>query len=604
MFRIFGQRKPGKSTRRKKGKDRQVPTDPTAALEKFIVEEIEVKAVPDRLTTGPQTRRYAAWRPALRRIVTQAGLWAMLLLAGLFSRSLWPVDETRFAAMAWEMWSSRQWLLPSLNGAVEPVAPLYLWATAAGWTFLGPVDWWLRLLPPVFGLASLLLVARLARRLWPEENLIRQYVPVVTLGTLSFAVLLGFALPMLMLVFFVLLGWWAQLVMWRARDGRAWLMLGAALGAGVLAHGPVALIYMLSPALLAPIWAKQPTRPRWSDWYRDVGKAIVLGAATVTAWLAPAAIKAGGGFTVGFLTRVVSPQLSTFMPPGHYVWWYLFLLPFVFLPWFVWPLPWLRLLHIRREPTDPGIAFCMTATIPTIVLLSLFAVKQPMYLLPILPAGALMISYLLLKDDLLTVDQDRALAGMTIPLILIGCGLAILPKLPRVDFLPPQLWNLSPFVGVTVVLVGIALAFLPLHEIRQRVQNLAILSVTSVVIGLLTLGSQLDPLYRVDETAAFVASLEREQHPIAIVGPYAGEYHYAGRLREPIQVLAAEEVEQWFAWHPQGVLIADVQRWQPRTAIVKPLHQAQRFDAELKAWDAMAVGAVPPGAGSGEAHRQ
>jgi len=605
MFGIFGQKKSSRPSRRKAPRPHDKDAEALATLEKFVIEEIEVKAVPDRLTAGQRRARRSTWRPVLRRLATHVGLWLMLVLAALFSRSLWPVDETRFAAMAWELWNHQQWLLPTVNGAVVPAAPLYSWLTVMGWKFLGPLEWWPRVLPALFGLTSLYLLARIARRLWPEEELIRQYAPAMALGTLFFAAFISFAVPMLLLLFFVLLGWSALLMMWRTRDARAWMLFALALGGGLLAHGPVAIIYLLAPALFAPVWAKAPTRPRWGEWYRDVFKAFVVGAAILAAWLVPATLKAGSGFALAFVKNVITPQLGAFTPPGHYVWWYLFLVPFVFLPWFVWPLPWLRLFRIRREPTDPGVAFCMTAMVVPILFLSLFALKQPAYLLPTVPAGVLMIAYLLLKDDLLTVDQDRAFAGMTFPLILIGCGLAILPKLPRVDFLSPKLWELSPFVGVAVVLVGIALAFLPLHQIRQRVQNLATLGVTSVVIAWLTLGSQFDPLQRPNETAAFIATLERQQRPVAIVAPYDGEYQYPGQLREPIQVLMPSDIDQWIAWHPQGVVLADAQQWEPRhAAVVKPIFQHAGFDSNVKAWEASAIGAATPGAGSGEAHRQ
>ena len=602
MFGIFGPKKSKKRTRpssRHAAPPRDEEAEALAQLEKFVVEEIEVQAVPDRLTTGQRRARRASWRPTIRRLTTHVGLWSMLVLAALFSRSLWPVDETRYGAMAWELWNNHQWLQPTVNGMPEPAAPLYSWLTVIGWKFLGPVEWWLRVLPALFGLASLYLIARIARRLWPEEELIRQYAPAVALGTIFFAVSISFAVPMFLLIFFVLLGWSALLMMWRARDARAWMLLGFALGGGLLSHGPVASIYLLAPALFAPIWAKAPTRPRWGEWYGDVFKSMVVGSVILAAWLVPVSLKAGVAFGLAFLKNIVTPQLGAFTPPGFYVWWYLFLLPFVFLPWFVWPLPWLRLFHIRGEPTDPGIAFCMTAIIMPVLILSLFVVKQPAYLLPIIPAGVLMITYLLLKDDLLSVDQDRAIAGMTFPLILIGCGLAILPKLPRVDFLSPKFWDLSPFVGVGVALVGIVLAFLPLHEIRQRVQNLAVLAVTTVVLGWLTLGAQFDALYRPNETANFVASMQNEQRPVAVIGPYDGEYQFTGRLKVPVQVLMPADVEQWFGWNPRGVLIADAQKWQPRGDInTKPLYEGKRFDSPIKAWDATSIGMVPPAAGS------
>ena len=38
--------------------------------------------------------------------------WAVLALAALFLRPLWPVDETRYLAVAWEMWQRGDFWCP------------------------------------------------------------------------------------------------------------------------------------------------------------------------------------------------------------------------------------------------------------------------------------------------------------------------------------------------------------------------------------------------------------------------------------------------------------------------------------------------------------
>ena len=51
------------------------------------------------------------------------GLWLLILLTALFTRPLLPVDETRYASVAWEMWSRGDFLVPYLNG--EPYSHIY-----------------------------------------------------------------------------------------------------------------------------------------------------------------------------------------------------------------------------------------------------------------------------------------------------------------------------------------------------------------------------------------------------------------------------------------------------------------------------------------------
>ncbi len=43
-------------------------------------------------------------------------LWGLLVGVSLAIRPLFPIDETRYAAVAWEMWLRDDFLVPHLNG--------------------------------------------------------------------------------------------------------------------------------------------------------------------------------------------------------------------------------------------------------------------------------------------------------------------------------------------------------------------------------------------------------------------------------------------------------------------------------------------------------
>jgi 4-amino-4-deoxy-L-arabinose transferase-like glycosyltransferase len=43
--------------------------------------------------------------PAARRGLALVVLWAAVVLGGLLTRPAWPIDETRYLAVAWEMWN-------------------------------------------------------------------------------------------------------------------------------------------------------------------------------------------------------------------------------------------------------------------------------------------------------------------------------------------------------------------------------------------------------------------------------------------------------------------------------------------------------------------
>ena len=67
----------------------------------------------------------------------------LFAIACIWLRPLWPVDETRYASVAWEMWLRGDFLVPHING--EPYShkpPLLFWLIQAGWALFGVNDWW------------------------------------------------------------------------------------------------------------------------------------------------------------------------------------------------------------------------------------------------------------------------------------------------------------------------------------------------------------------------------------------------------------------------------------------------------------------------------
>ena len=98
-------------------------------------------------------------------------LWLVVVVTALFTRPLLPVDETRYASVAWEMWARGDFLVPYLNG--EPYShkpPLFFWLIHAGWWLFGVSEWVLRAVSPLLAIGTLLAATHLSRRLWPEDS--------------------------------------------------------------------------------------------------------------------------------------------------------------------------------------------------------------------------------------------------------------------------------------------------------------------------------------------------------------------------------------------------------------------------------------------------
>jgi hypothetical protein len=177
--------------RRRKRSAHAADTPDITAIEKLVVEEIEVADVGAPPVRGPRTRERKsrpAWVLATKTVATWVGLALLPVLAALAVRSPWPVDETRTLAVAWEMWLRGDLLVPHLDGAVySDQPPLFFWLITFGWGVLGVNGWWPRLLPALFGLASLFLTQRLARTLWPDQANVARFAPVLLLAMFFWA---------------------------------------------------------------------------------------------------------------------------------------------------------------------------------------------------------------------------------------------------------------------------------------------------------------------------------------------------------------------------------------------------------------------------------
>jgi len=575
--------------------------DPNRAIEQMVVEEIEVAAV--GVGVGPsekdqrRVQRRSAWFrrwSALRQFIAIASLALLAVFATLATRGFWPVDETRFLAIAWEMWTGGDRLVPRLNGVATPQAPVFFWLVHAGWSVFGVNDVWPRLLPGLLMIACLLVTARMARLLWPGEEPWHRRVPFVLLGGFYWLASATLFTPDFLTVLSVLLALHALLWMWRTRDQRVWLLLGLWFGLGLLAGGSLVLLYVLPIALIAPWWARgTPTMP-WKYWYADLLKAVLLGFILFAVWLVPAAARAKAGSVAVSLTPLLTSPFA-----GHALdlydgarpwWWLLALLPILAFPWSLWPLPWMRFWHIRRERISNGLSFCMQWGVITTVLFLLSPVRQPQLLLPLVPAFFLVMAWLVLDDRHERHDHSHLASTMIFPLVLLGGFLAVLPKLPRISFLPEFLWQLSPLVGVGIVVVGVVVGFLPLPSLEKRVTNMAAMVAVLSTLALLAIGWQFNTYYDLTDAAGAVARAQQQGHAVAHVGPYRGQFHYSGQLTRPLDVITPDTAETWMAAHPDGMLATTTNDWQPRGALsVKPLVVLPNGEDTVRLWSVAAL---------------
>lgn len=422
------------------------------------------------------------------------GLWLALVAVQLPLRPLLPVDETRYLSVAWEMWQRGEFLVPFLNG--EPYShkpPLLFWLIQAGWALFGVNQWSARLLPPLLALLCLLLTWRLGRRLWPQRSDAASWAVWLLFGTgfwLLFMTLVQFDL---LVTLFALLAFDGLLQAGRGARG-AWWQVGIAIGLGVLGKGPVVLVAVLPPALLAPWWVSDGRRVRWRRWYTGVVAALALGVIISLAWAIPAGVAGGTSYREAiFWGQSAGRVLDSFAHRSPW-WTYVAVLPLMWLPWIAWPPFWRALRRLPALGRDSGIRFCLAGLLPALLIFSLISGKQGKYLLPVMPLLALLLGRLLVE-----IDSGR--------------------------------WRRSARV---------------------------LLFATASVIGVahLTLVPAVGEAWHIEALSRRIGALQRSGVEVANLGKYHGQYHFLGRLDQPISVLPYDvRARQWLTSEPQAYVL-------------------------------------------------
>jgi 4-amino-4-deoxy-L-arabinose transferase-like glycosyltransferase len=480
------------------------------------------------------------------------GAWVLLVTTALFLRPLLPIDETRYASVAWEMWRRGDLLVPHLNGLpYSDKPPLLFWLFNLGWWVFGVNDGWPRIVPSLFALANLFLTAALARRLWPDRPAVARAAPWVLLGCLLWSVYTSMVMFDMLVAFCVLLAL-LGLEGARRRGGvLPWLQVGSALGLGILAKGPVVFLVPAGVALLAPWWGRDAGRwrgARGRRWALGFAGAVVLGATIALAWALPAARAGGSDYAQAILFSQTEERLVHSVSHRRPGWWYLALLPAMLFPYSLWPPLWKAVSRLRPRAADPGERLALAWLLPGLLVFSLISGKQPHYLLPLLPAFALLAARWLdgAAPEVRRWQRLPPLAG------LLGIGLVVAGAsflAGRLD-LPEWAASVSPATGYALIAAAVLLLWS-----GAGLPALTLTLVTALSIGFSEAAHQ---AYDLRPIARYLADLEKQGRPIAYVGEYHGEFHFLGRLERPFEEIPLGAERIWARQHPGGRVIQEL----------------------------------------------
>ena len=214
----------------------------------------------------------------------------------------------------------------------------------------------------------------------------------------------------------------------------------------------------------------------------------------------------------------------------------------------------------------------------TLIGFSLLSGKQIHYLLPALPAAALIIG------DILRRRPIRAPAAAIPP---AAVGLAILAVVAglvpgKVATLVEPAWLAA---GIGILCLGLGATAFVLRGTKLALLGLGM--VAALDLGFLAAPGR---IYDAHPIAALLAP--HEAAGIAVLGDYAGEFSFAARLQRPVTVLEdAASASAWLEAVPQRALVARVGKKTPEA----PPQEAVNFRGrEYGVWVSPAPEATLP----------
>ncbi len=488
-----------------------------------------------------------------------------LAIAGAYwfidSRStLWDRDEPRFARATAEMIESGNYLYPTFNGQLRPDKPILIyWLMSVPMRVLGPTSLACRFFSSVGIALACFFTFLLARRFLDDRA-----------GLWSMAIL---ASTLLILVEGtaatsdgILLPCMAAVMVLFARSltaGLRWYhvpAMGLALGLGLLAKGPVALLPLM--VVVVTLWLIRRSQIPAGSHLGQVGGAAALGALVFVAWAIPANHATGGEFLrlgVGHhvLARTARPLEGH---GGRFLLSLPYYLPVIIAGFFPWTLHLPGSISAVLRRRVGGVHFrelFLAWVVSIVVIMTLVATKLPHYILFTWPAMALAVGGTLAaasQGTLADVDRNWLRGGIYFFGPVAGGLIVTLLAAPLWLHLPGAIVPFGTAAAVLLVVSVLAMR----QQLQDRPQASAITLLIGVGVLLLpTMLGIMPVLEGTKVSPALAQAITQRTGPDVPVATFGyGEptlNFYIGRRIEP---LADQEAVARWAGQPQpGVLI-------------------------------------------------
>ena len=424
-----------------------------------------------------------------------AGVCYFFFFFGLGAFGLTGADEPRYAQIAREMLARHDWIVPTLDGSpwLEKPALLY-WKMMNSYAIFGVSDWAARIPAAFHATAVVFGIFFFMRRFRFASELDAAMIAASSAGMIGFG--RGASTDMLVSAPFALamMCWWT----WHQTSKKLWLLIFyGLLGVGALAKGPVA------PALaVLVVGAYAVLRRDGKIFVRSLSLiGFALFAAIVLPWYLAVQHQVPQFFRVFFIEHNLERFGTNLYQHSQPFWYYIPVFLLAAMPWTLFAVPalidagksaWKRWCADSQSTspesvtidadTDDGLPrFLFIWIVVPIVFFSISRAKLPGYILPAIPAAALLtadyVHRLKAVPRLLT-----SFHALLCAVLMVG---ALMAPFAMMKVQPPS------YMGIFMAVTGGVIAFMVLVMVRR--EGMRVLHFVTLVPTILAVAFLLRP---------------------------------------------------------------------------------------------------------------
>jgi 4-amino-4-deoxy-L-arabinose transferase-like glycosyltransferase len=465
-------------------------------------------------------------------ILLLAGFCAFLFFYGLGAFGLIGADEPRYAQVAREMLDRGDWITPTLGGhAWLEKPPLYYWQAMIAYSIFGVTDVAARIPAAVDATLLVIAVYLFFREFRRGGEIDAALITASCAGVIGYARAASMDMALAAAFGIGMLAWWA----WRETGRRIFLAAFYVLAAlGMLAKGPVApflagLIIVLFAAV-AREW-RALLKSLWPP-------GILLFCLIALPWYLAVQMRNPQFFREFILEHNLARFSTNLYRHPQPFWYYVPVTVLALMPWIAFVIAAitesLRAWWGERKSaeTDIELKFRMFACCWLIVPLLFFSISQsklPGYILPAVPAGAVLLADYLLKH----LEQSQPVSKLLIFVHAVIAPATIVPAvlvgfLVMEHHLPAGRPLLFAVAIAVVVCLAIALTLVNPSRLRM-LRFVTLVPVVLTVAAVLKLGTTaIDRKLSTRPLAIELANVETHKLPIAVCGaPREAEFGLA-----------------------------------------------------------------------------